>query len=263
MQALIHDEKSVSASLPGEDRPLVSGESARLLAKAFAPKPGEVRQMLIKLRKRYGWSQADAARALGVTTSAVVKWEGGDREANGAAAKLIFLLHTLLIDAAGKVKNVQDLAFWGHNPQKAIENGASLLLLESNLPEGCQVPKGLAAQPPAAPIEVGNTEKISRPLSRPERLAVLGARAAVLQKCLGDAILKIHEEIMILRNGKGQKRQLCELSVEFATLSARLCESIELSLKLAGGPPNAGELDRLAGNEPLVPSFTPGSIVKP
>lgn len=102
-------------SPPDEIHPLLTGEGALDVAELFAPKPAEVRRMLLALRKRLRWSQPFAAMVLGVTPSAIAKWESCDRQANGAAAKLIFLLYSELIEP-GKIRNVWDLALWGGIP---------------------------------------------------------------------------------------------------------------------------------------------------
>lgn len=104
-------------SPPDEVHPSFGGQAAANLSAAiFAPSPEQIRDMLIALRHHQRWSQAFAAAVLGVSESAVVKWELGKREPNGAAAKLIFLLHSQIIEKSDKIKNCWDLAFWGRFP---------------------------------------------------------------------------------------------------------------------------------------------------
>jgi transcriptional regulator with XRE-family HTH domain len=104
-------------SPPDEVHPPISGEEAgNLSALLYAPSSVEIREMLLALRLRQRWSQAFTAAVLGVTEGAVVKWESGKRKPNGAAAKLIFLLHSQIVEKADKVKNCWDLAFWGGLP---------------------------------------------------------------------------------------------------------------------------------------------------
>jgi DNA-binding transcriptional regulator YiaG len=73
-----------------------SGEFLLTLAKLFAAEPEEIRRMLLDLRRRRGWSQGVAAAMLGVSRSALVKWEGGARKPCGSAARLICVLHASL-----------------------------------------------------------------------------------------------------------------------------------------------------------------------
>jgi hypothetical protein len=85
-------------SPPDELHPTLGGASVAQLSDIFAPKPERLRQMLLELRKQHHWSQGFAVGVLGVSLSALVKWEAGTRNPNGAAAKLIFLLHSLLVE---------------------------------------------------------------------------------------------------------------------------------------------------------------------
>jgi hypothetical protein len=103
--------------------------------------------------------------------------------------------------------------------------------------------------------------KVGGALSGPGRLAVLRARAAVTQKCLTDVILKLYEEVMTLREGKGRRNHLREMSVTLGTLSSKLSESLELSLKMDGGPPERGAAGDLDDSGSVVPCFPAGSVV--
>jgi transcriptional regulator with XRE-family HTH domain len=55
------------------------------------------------------------AAVLGVSISALSKWETGERTPNGAAAKLIFVLYHVFLKT-GKVKNAWDMTVWGCSP---------------------------------------------------------------------------------------------------------------------------------------------------
>jgi hypothetical protein len=103
-------------SPPDEFHPYWVGNGWFQVAKFYAPKPAEVRSMLLALRKKFRWPKTFAAQVFGVTTSALEKWEVGDRDPNGAAAKLIFLLYSQLVDSTNNVRNVWDLAWWGKVP---------------------------------------------------------------------------------------------------------------------------------------------------
>lgn len=106
----------------------------------FAPEPARLRQMLLELRKKHRWSQRFTAAVLGVSLSALIKWEAGKRNPNGAAAKLIFLLHSLIVEKSAKVKNAWDLASWGTFPCRDSLAQAAFWELTLNgthfLPEG-------------------------------------------------------------------------------------------------------------------------------
>ena len=88
------------------------GELVRVLASFNAPKPTEFKVMLLELREQFRWPQSFAAASLNVSTSAITKWEAGTRQPTGAAAKLIWLYHTLLIKNNGPL-NAYAVASWG------------------------------------------------------------------------------------------------------------------------------------------------------
>src|SRR5207249_11879606 len=104
-----NDKTDWVISPPDEIHPTFGGAGLIGLARAFAPRPEEIRRMLLALREQHRWSQGFAASMLGVSMSALVKWEAGTREPRGCAAKMIFLLYGLLIDKE-KVKNCWDVA---------------------------------------------------------------------------------------------------------------------------------------------------------
>jgi hypothetical protein len=114
-------------SPPDEVHPEWGGEMVGKISELlYAPSAEEIRSMLIALRQQQRWSQAFAAAVLGVTEGAVVKWEAGNRKPNGAAAKLIFFLHSQIVEKADKVRNAWDLATWGKVP---CRNGLPLIQL--------------------------------------------------------------------------------------------------------------------------------------
>jgi len=122
-----HKRTDVVISPPDEFHPLLGGDDALMVANTFRPEPAELRRMLRSLRKRLGLAQSLTAALLGVTKSAVVKWESGERTPTGAAAKMIFLLYSRLLDPSGKVRNVWDIAFWGRIPCRDSVREAALL----------------------------------------------------------------------------------------------------------------------------------------
>ena len=234
-------EESDYASVP--HRAELFGEAGRGLTKLFAPTPRKLSRMLRTLRRRLGWSQSDAASVLGVTKSSVVKWEAGVRRPCGTAGKLIFLLYTQLVGNQRKTINVQDLAFWGQTSERAIKSGTKLLMIENHLSKGYGIPSSAG--------EPGNV------------LAFVREHAAQNQKCMADVMLKIHEEIMTLRQSKSRKNQIRQLSEVLAVLSKTLSKCMEFSLKLEGGPPKRRLGYMSTESRPLARSFAPGSVVGP
>lgn len=110
----------------------LGGPGMLALTGLLAPKPKQVRRMLLELRRHHRWSQGFAASVLGVGKSSVTKWETKWRNPCGSAAKLIFLLHYLLIK---KKKNVNcfDLATWGQLPGVSVPEAAKAgIALELN-----------------------------------------------------------------------------------------------------------------------------------
>ena len=131
-------------SPPDEVHPNLGGEGVIGLAAVFAPKTTEIRHMLLRLRRRHRWSQGFAAAVLGASRSTLVKWESGERNPCGPAAKLIFLLYHRLIEK-DKVRNCWDLAFWGKFPCRA-EGVEELLQGLIELNGTCFVPEEQALQ---------------------------------------------------------------------------------------------------------------------
>jgi len=117
---------------PGEKHPQAFfGEGGLGLMHLYAPTNLELRRMLLALRRKLGWSQSAAAGVMGVTKSAIVKWESGKRKPTGASAKMIFFLHSQLVNKSNKVRNAWDLAFWGKAPCRgSFEQLATILDIE-------------------------------------------------------------------------------------------------------------------------------------
>jgi DNA-binding transcriptional regulator YiaG len=114
-------DPEIAISPPGELHAALAGVTMVALAKFLAPEPEEIQRMLLELRKEHRWSQGFAASVLGVSVSALSKWETGLRTPNGAAAKLIFLLYHVLMKT-GKVKNAWDLTVWGRSPSRNLDD---------------------------------------------------------------------------------------------------------------------------------------------
>jgi hypothetical protein len=122
-----HPKTTKVVSLPDEFHPFFGQTGNLLFAEAFAPTDREIRRMLIALRRRLGWSRGFAAAEIGVTESAIEKWEKGRRRPRGASRKLIWFLHSQFVLNDGKVKNAWDLACWGGIPcPDSIRQAASL-----------------------------------------------------------------------------------------------------------------------------------------
>jgi transcriptional regulator with XRE-family HTH domain len=109
-------QRNILYSPPDELHPPVGGAFIEEWSDLFAPGPGDLRRMLSELRAKLGWSLGFTAGVLGVGVSTLTKWESATRNPNGGVAKLIFLLHSLLVDKSGKVRNPWDLAVWGKLP---------------------------------------------------------------------------------------------------------------------------------------------------
>jgi hypothetical protein len=97
-------------SLPGD---LYEG-----FAVHFAPSGAEVREILLTLRSTLRWSRPMLAAFLGVSRDALRRWETGERNPNGAARRLIWLVGLLVTDRA-KLQNAMDLVFWGKGEELA------------------------------------------------------------------------------------------------------------------------------------------------
>jgi DNA-binding transcriptional regulator YiaG len=89
-----------------------SGELTQSISTCVAPRPEEIREMLVQMRTTFKWSQAYAAAVFGVPKATVRAWERAERSPSGAARKLIWLLHTLFFKTA-PIRNSRDISSWG------------------------------------------------------------------------------------------------------------------------------------------------------
>lgn len=81
------------------------------LERGFAPSAPEVRKVLLQLRGDLRWPRSMLAAFLGVSRDVVRRWETGERNPSGAARRLIWLLHLLVI-CPEKLRSGLDLIFW-------------------------------------------------------------------------------------------------------------------------------------------------------
>ena len=68
--------------------------------------------MLLQLRTAREWPRAHLAAVLGVPEATLRKWEDGGRRPSGAAKKLIWLLHTILVKKE-RIPTDLHIAAWG------------------------------------------------------------------------------------------------------------------------------------------------------
>ena len=118
LKLLKESKKDWLVSLPDELHPNLGPKCLEGFADALAPDTEAIRHMLIELRTKLKWPRYFAAVVLGVPASTLAKWENGTRNPSGAAKKLIFLLHALVVDDSEKVKNCWDVAVWGRIPTR-------------------------------------------------------------------------------------------------------------------------------------------------
>jgi len=90
----------------------VPGECWKDLGRGLAPTAGEVRLMLLGLRRELRWPRSTLAAFMGVSRDVVRRWETGERNPSGAARRLIWLLN-LLVRNPEKLKSGMDLIFCG------------------------------------------------------------------------------------------------------------------------------------------------------
>jgi DNA-binding transcriptional regulator YiaG len=89
-----------------------SGELSLGYARVYAPSASEIREMLFRLRRKQGWSQAILAAVLGVPKNTLRRWEDGSRSPCGSARKLIWLIHTLFFHPAQLLKDLEETRCW-------------------------------------------------------------------------------------------------------------------------------------------------------
>ena len=90
----------------------VPGDFHESLERHFAPSAAEARATLITLREKLCWSRPMLAAFLGVSRDVVRRWETGQRNPNGAARRLIWLMKMLVCDRS-KLQDAVDLLVWG------------------------------------------------------------------------------------------------------------------------------------------------------
>jgi DNA-binding transcriptional regulator YiaG len=88
------------------------GDTYEMLERSLAPSAEEVRGILLRLRSELNWPRSALAAFLGVSRDVVRRWETGERNASGAARRLIWLLN-LLVRHPEKLTNGLDLIVWG------------------------------------------------------------------------------------------------------------------------------------------------------
>jgi len=91
--------------------PNFSGELMSVFSFVYGPQPDAIRKALLELRIRHNWPRSYLAAVLGAPKATVRKWELGERKPSGAARKLIWLLHALLL-RPDLIRNHFDIASW-------------------------------------------------------------------------------------------------------------------------------------------------------
>ena len=115
------------------------GESLYGMSKLLGPRIEEIRKMLIQLRHDNRWSEAYMAAVLGVPKITLRKWESGERRPSGAARKLIWLLHGLLMDG-DSIHNDRDIATWGQGKAgEIIRIGGQSILVPNSIIPNCSL----------------------------------------------------------------------------------------------------------------------------
>jgi DNA-binding transcriptional regulator YiaG len=100
------------------DIPIVSlpGENYEIVERSLATSAGEARGMLLTLRRELRWSRPMLSAYMGVSRESLRRWETGERNPNGAARRLIWLLNQLAFHPK-KLKSAMDLLFWGRGKE--------------------------------------------------------------------------------------------------------------------------------------------------
>ena len=84
----------------------------QLVERRLAPSADATRNTLLNLRWRLRWSRPMLAAFLGVSRDTLRRWETGERNASGAARRLIWLVDLLAFHPE-KLKDGCDLLAWG------------------------------------------------------------------------------------------------------------------------------------------------------
>lgn len=115
--------KKVYFDQGGEVHLSISGERGSKFALSrflYAPKPKELREMLLEIRVRCQWSQALTAAMLGISKATLRRWEDGSRNPCRAATKLIWLMH-LILTRRELPSNAYDWLMWGRGSTAVFE----------------------------------------------------------------------------------------------------------------------------------------------
>jgi DNA-binding transcriptional regulator YiaG len=71
---------------------------------------------LLTMRQKLRWSRAMLAAYMGVSRETLRRWEDGERNPNGAARRLIWLINELAFHPK-QLKSAMDLIFWGRGEE--------------------------------------------------------------------------------------------------------------------------------------------------
>jgi len=92
------------------------GDTYEILERSLMPTGEEVRQMLLTMRRELRWSRPALAAFMGVSRDVIRRWETGQRNPNGAARRLIWVLNQLAFHPK-QLKSAMDLIFWGRGAE--------------------------------------------------------------------------------------------------------------------------------------------------
>jgi len=117
-----------------QDMPIacLPGKNYAIVGDSVAPTGAEIRLMLIDMRQKLRWSRSMLAAYMGVSHDVVRRWETGQRNPNGAARRLIWLL-TQLAFRPKALKTAVDVMFWGRGEELRQWNSGKKLSRATNL----------------------------------------------------------------------------------------------------------------------------------
>jgi len=100
------------------DLPIMSlpGENYEIVERSVALSALEARGILLTMRQKLRWPRAMLAAYMGVSRETLRRWEDGERNPNGAARRLIWLLNEFAFNPK-KLKSAMDLMFWGRGEE--------------------------------------------------------------------------------------------------------------------------------------------------